>query len=94
MQEQPRKILGKPAIKPARTVAAAPEAQPPAPLLELKPDSLAFSLSGAAQAVAYVLEGMALPQALAKVFTNQCIAASAWCDTGYFLPDDASGRAR
>jgi 16S rRNA (cytosine967-C5)-methyltransferase len=68
MQEQPRKILGKPAIKPARTVAAAPEAQPPAPLLELKPDSLAFSLSGAAQAVAYVLEGMALPQALAKVF--------------------------
>ncbi len=36
--------------------------------MELKPDSLAFSLIGAAQAVAAVLEGVALPQALARVF--------------------------
>ncbi|MDE2428682.1 MAG: 16S rRNA (cytosine(967)-C(5))-methyltransferase RsmB [Burkholderiales bacterium] len=40
------------------------------PMVDVKPDSLAFSLGGAAQAVAYVLEGMALPQALAKVFTQ------------------------
>ncbi|GGC93831.1 16S rRNA (cytosine(967)-C(5))-methyltransferase RsmB [Undibacterium terreum] len=38
--------------------------------VEVKPDSLAFSLLGAAQAVAYVLEGTALPQALAKVFAQ------------------------
>ncbi|MES2103948.1 MAG: 16S rRNA (cytosine(967)-C(5))-methyltransferase RsmB [Pseudomonadota bacterium] len=38
--------------------------------IEVKPDSLAFSLLGAAQAVAYVLEGTALPQALAKVFAQ------------------------
>jgi len=38
--------------------------------IEIKPDSLAFSLLGAAQAVAYVLEGTALPQALAKVFAQ------------------------
>lgn len=37
-------------------------------LLEVKSDSLAFSLAGAAQAVAYVLEGTALPQALSRVF--------------------------
>lgn len=34
---------------------------------QLKPDSLAFALSGAAAAVALVGEGMALPQALAQV---------------------------
>ena len=38
--------------------------------MEIKPDSLAFSLIGAAQAVAYVLEGTALPQALARVFAQ------------------------
>ncbi|MFA9275117.1 MAG: 16S rRNA (cytosine(967)-C(5))-methyltransferase RsmB [Candidatus Aquirickettsiella gammari] len=38
--------------------------------LTIKADSLAFSLVGAAQAVAYVLEGVALPQALARVFTQ------------------------
>ncbi|MFZ6645751.1 16S rRNA (cytosine(967)-C(5))-methyltransferase RsmB [Undibacterium sp. TJN25] len=38
--------------------------------VEVKPDSLAFSLLGAAQAVAHVLEGTALPQALAKVFSQ------------------------
>lgn len=73
MQEQPRKILGKPAGKPARQSAKAqtePAADTALPLIELKPDSLAFSLSGAAQAVAYVLEGTALPQALNKVFTQ------------------------
>lgn len=38
--------------------------------VQLKPDSLAFSLLGAAQAVAFVLEGTALPQALASVFAQ------------------------
>ncbi len=36
----------------------------------LKPDSLAFSLLGAARAVAQVKSGMALPQALAAVFAQ------------------------
>lgn len=36
----------------------------------LKPDSLAFSLHGAAQAVAEVRQGMALPQALARIFAQ------------------------
>ncbi len=40
------------------------------PQTELKPDSLAFSLLGAAQAVAQVRGGMALPQALARVFAQ------------------------
>ncbi|MEB0029667.1 16S rRNA (cytosine(967)-C(5))-methyltransferase RsmB [Undibacterium sp. RTI2.1] len=56
----------------------APSAQPNAYVhdtsgieyLDIKADSLAFSLVGAAQAVAYVLDGVALPQALAKVFTQ------------------------
>lgn len=39
-------------------------------LLEVKFDSLAFSLAGAAQAVAYVLEGTALPQALSRIFAQ------------------------
>lgn len=37
-------------------------------LLEIKNDSLAFSLQGAALAVSYVLDGTALPQALSRVF--------------------------
>ena len=64
--------------KPGRPASpgAAPRSQAPAPapaepqLLDIKPDSLAFSLIGAAQAVALVLEGTALPQALAKVFAQ------------------------
>jgi 16S rRNA (cytosine967-C5)-methyltransferase len=73
-----RKTLIKP-VKPSRSTrpansAAVAKAQAIAPaepkLLEIKPDSLAFSLIGAAQAVAYVLEGTALPQALAKVFAQ------------------------
>lgn len=36
----------------------------------IKSDSLAFSLVGAAQAVSYVLEGTALPQALSRVFSQ------------------------
>ncbi|HCE09688.1 MAG TPA: 16S rRNA (cytosine(967)-C(5))-methyltransferase RsmB, partial [Oxalobacteraceae bacterium] len=36
----------------------------------LKTDSLAFSLHGAAQAVAWVRGGTALPQALAQVFAQ------------------------
>lgn len=68
MQQHPRKTLGKPAVtrKPASNSVPAAEFQAP----DLKPDSLAFSLVGAAQAVAYVLEGTALPQALAKVFAQ------------------------
>lgn len=38
--------------------------------INLKPDSLAFTLHGAAQAVAEVGGGTALPQALAKIFTK------------------------
>ncbi len=43
----------------------------------LKPDSLAFSLVGAAQAVAMVRAGSALPQALATVFAQSGAAAPA-----------------
>lgn len=43
-------------------------ARPNVPNIPLKPDSLSFSLRGAAQAVAQVGEGAALPQALARVF--------------------------
>jgi 16S rRNA (cytosine967-C5)-methyltransferase len=43
----------------------------------LKPDSLAFSLAGAAQAVAMVRAGSALPQALATVFAQSGAAAPA-----------------
>ncbi|MFC0350569.1 16S rRNA (cytosine(967)-C(5))-methyltransferase RsmB [Undibacterium danionis] len=60
----------------ASASAPAPKSAPPTPLvvneiatLTIKPDSLAYSLVGAAQAVAYVLEGTALPQALSRVFT-------------------------
>ncbi|MFC7288609.1 16S rRNA (cytosine(967)-C(5))-methyltransferase RsmB [Herminiimonas glaciei] len=38
--------------------------------INLKPDSLAFSLHGAAQAVAAVGRGVALPQALAQIFAQ------------------------
>ena len=52
----------------------------------LKTDSLAFSLHGAAQAVAWVRTGTALPQALAQVFA-QCAAPpqarGAMQDIGY-----------
>src|SRR5450830_7225 len=71
MQERPRKILGKPANKPAhKPVTPSPLVVPELQAIDLKPDSLAFSLIGAAQTVAYVLEGTALPQALLKVFSQ------------------------
>lgn len=50
--------------KPQATASVEPK------LLDVKADSLAFSLVGAAHAVALVLEGTALPQALAKVFAQ------------------------
>jgi 16S rRNA (cytosine967-C5)-methyltransferase len=56
------------------------------PNIHLKPDSLAFSLRGAAQAVAAVQAGTALPQALARVFTQMCAtpqAAGAIQDIAY-----------
>lgn len=40
------------------------------PKVKLKTDSLAFGLLGASQAVALVRDGVALPQALARVFTR------------------------
>lgn len=54
----------------SRPLAAAPQ---PA----LKPDSLAYSLAGAAQAVTLVRAGSALPQALATVFAQQGAALPA-----------------
>lgn len=39
-------------------------------IIHLKPDSLSFSLHGAAQAVADVGRGVALPQALARIFAQ------------------------
>ena len=78
MLSPPRKTLIKPvsstrAAKPVNSnVGVKPQAlaQSEPKLLEIKPDSLAYSLIGAAQAVAFVLEGTALPQALAKVFAQ------------------------
>ena len=55
-------------IKPNTRVSISPE-QPE--LLALKADSLALSLSAAAQAVSYVLDGTALPQALSRVFAQE-----------------------
>lgn len=40
------------------------------PKIHLKPDSLSFTLHGAAQAIADVGRGVALPQALAKIFAQ------------------------
>ncbi|MBR7800613.1 16S rRNA (cytosine(967)-C(5))-methyltransferase RsmB [Undibacterium sp. FT137W] len=45
--------------------------------LEIKTDSLAFSLAGAALAVSYVLEGIALPQALSRVFVQSQVSPQA-----------------
>lgn len=53
-----------------QTKAAPAEAAASLSRLALKPDSLSFSLIGAAQATSAVLEGIALPQALAKVFAS------------------------
>lgn len=66
MQERSKKTLG----LPVKSNPALPKSQVEFQAIELKPDSLAFCLTGAAQAVAYVLEGTALPQALARVFTQ------------------------
>ena len=52
---------------------------PVAPLLsalDLKSDSLSYSLIGASQAIAMVLNGVALPQALSKLFINSNVAAA------------------
>ena len=84
MQTPSRKTLTKPSnpnktakpssqaksFKPATPAAPAPATTAEFKMTEIKADSLAFSLVGAAQAVAYVLEGTALPQALAKVFAQ------------------------
>ena len=58
------------ATKPAQNKRA-PRSHAVKPLLpEFRPDSLAFALLGAARAVAQVIGGTALPQALASVFTQ------------------------
>lgn len=44
--------------------------------LNLKPDSLAYSLIGAAQAIAQVLGGVALPQALNNIVATSHVSAS------------------
>jgi 16S rRNA (cytosine967-C5)-methyltransferase len=80
MNTPTRKILSRPAITKQnkhqsstygrhKEVKGSPT-NPEINTLEIKPDSLAFSLVGAAQAVAYVLDGTALPQALSRVFTQ------------------------
>lgn len=53
-----------------------PKANPTPDLLAIKPDALATSLLGAAQAVSYVLDGVALPQALSRVFEQSKAEAS------------------
>ena len=50
-----------------------PEVAPLLSALDLKPDSLSYSLIGAAQAIAAVLKGVALPQALANVFSGSAV---------------------
>ncbi len=73
MQKRPlitaNKIVRKPAETKRRPQAPARETSV-APRLELKPDSLAFSLLGAAKAVALVNGGNALPLALTRVFAQ------------------------
>ncbi|HEV7814819.1 MAG TPA: 16S rRNA (cytosine(967)-C(5))-methyltransferase RsmB [Janthinobacterium sp.] len=77
-------------LKPApKAAAATPAASQPRPSYavkpvlqpgfqpDLKPDSLAFCLLGAANAVAQVRAGAALPQALAKVFAQSGAAPQA-----------------
>nr|WP_315481913.1 16S rRNA (cytosine(967)-C(5))-methyltransferase RsmB [uncultured Undibacterium sp.] len=73
MAEPTRKILTRPALNKAKTRTGKEQLKPKAPepeTLPIKADSLAFSLVGAAQTVAYVLDGIALPQALSRVFTQ------------------------
>lgn len=56
--------------RPVREAKEAPKPPIEINTLEIKADSLAFSLIGAAHAVSYVLEGTALPQALSRVFAQ------------------------
>lgn len=63
-------IQSKTASKSTKPIQSTKPVQPEPETLQIKSDSLAFSLAGAAQAVAYVLEGVALPQALSRVFTQ------------------------
>lgn len=79
MQDTTRKTLSLSSPRPQRTRSATrPYAgtrpsvpEKPAPeLTDVRADSLAYALSGAAQAIAAVLEGTALPQALTDIFTR------------------------
>ncbi len=73
MVEPSRKTLTRPVLnrnKPRVNKEQVKEKVTEPETLNLKNDSLAFSLVGAAQTVAYVLEGIALPQALSRVFTQ------------------------
>ncbi|PRC93315.1 16S rRNA (cytosine(967)-C(5))-methyltransferase RsmB [Solimicrobium silvestre] len=51
-----------------------PQAAPLLSDLDLKSDSLSYSLIGASQAISLVLNGLALPQALSKIFTSSNVA--------------------
>lgn len=61
-----RSVLAKPKHPALKTPPAT--ITPAIDLLQIKSDSLAFSLQAAALAVSYVLDGTALPQALSRVF--------------------------
>lgn len=66
----PRPQRSRPAQRPyGGTRPAAPE-KPAPELTDIRADSLAYALTGAAQAIAAVLEGTALPQALTDIFTR------------------------
>jgi 16S rRNA (cytosine967-C5)-methyltransferase len=70
MQKRPQITIKESTRKPGEPRRQRPPGPATQPQPELKPDSLAFSLLGAAQAVAQVRNGMALPQALARVFAQ------------------------
>ena len=53
-----------------------PQIAPSLATLSIKTDSLSYSLLGASMAITHVLDGLALPQALAKVFTSSQIATA------------------
>ena len=53
-----------------------PTAAPLLSALDLKPESLSYSMIGAAQSIAAVLNGVALPQALAGIFSGSGVAPS------------------
>ena len=70
MQKRPQITVNKTMRKNDEPHKLRKRATAPEPKIELKPDSLAFSLMGAGRAVALVNGGVALPQALTRVFAQ------------------------